>query len=498
MKQYILTLDQGTTSSRAILFDQNSHLVDLSQKEFKQYYPKSAWVEHDPNEIWYTQASVIAEVVSKANIKAKQISAIGIANQRETTILWDRETHEPIYNAIVWQDRRTAKFCDELKKDSKVVQLIQDKTGLVIDAYFSASKIKWILDHVNGARKRAQEGKLLFGTVDSWLMWKLTNGKTHVTDPSNASRTMLYNIHKLAWDEDLLKLFDIPASLLPEVMPSSGIFAETKTTFFSSKVPIAGVAGDQQAALFGQMCLDKGSIKTTYGTGCFLMMNTGNQAQTSKKQLLSTVAWQIGNEITYALEGSVFIGGALIQWLRDGLGMIQSAKETETLALSVKDNADLYIVPALTGLGAPHWDQSARGIIIGLTRGITKAHIIRAALESINYQVCDVVKSMSEDTGLSLSDMRVDGGAVENNFLMQMQADLLGIHVLRPKVLETTALGAAYLAGLAVGYWSSIDQLKSMWQLDSKFSPSMDSALAKHYLSRWHEALERSKNWANN
>ncbi|MCF6765206.1 glycerol kinase GlpK [Thiotrichales bacterium 19S3-7] len=495
MNHYILTLDQGTTSSRAIIFDYNGQLVDISQKEFTQHYPKPGWVEHDPNEIWYTQASVAAEVISKANINGKSIAAVGITNQRETTIVWDKDTGNPIYNAIVWQDRRTADFCNQLKKDSSIAQMIRDKTGLVIDAYFSASKIKWILENVQGAREKANQGKLCFGTVDSWLMWKFTNQKLHATDVTNASRTMLFNIHTLTWDKDLLALFDIPESMLPEVKPSSSIYAQTRTTLFSSKLPISGVAGDQQAALFGQMCLKEGMIKTTYGTGCFLMMNTGNKPKKSNKQLLTTVAWQIGNEVTYALEGSVFIGGALIQWLRDGLELINNAKETEKLALSVEDNADVYIVPALTGLGAPYWDQSARGTIVGLTRGATKAHIVRAALEGIDYQVTDVVNAMSDDTGLSLSEMRVDGGAVANNFLMQFQADILRLDVIRPKVLETTALGAAYLAGLAVGYWSDIDELQAMWQLEQKFQAQMDETMAQAYLSRWHQALERSKGW---
>ncbi|MCF6776108.1 glycerol kinase GlpK [Thiotrichales bacterium 19X7-9] len=497
MNHYILTLDQGTTSSRAIIFDYKGQIVDIAQKEFKQHYPKPGWVEHDPNEIWYTQASVAAEVISKANINGKSIAAIGITNQRETTIIWDRETGNPIYNAIVWQDRRTAEFCNELKKDSSIIQLIRDKTGLVIDAYFSASKIKWILDHVEGAREKASQGKLCFGTVDSWLMWKFTNQKVHATDVTNASRTMLFNIHSLTWDKDLLALFDIPESMLPEVKASSSIFAQTRTTLFSSKLPISGVAGDQQAALFGQMCLKEGMIKTTYGTGCFLMMNTGDKPKVSNKQLLTTIAWQIGDKVNYALEGSVFIGGAIIQWLRDGLELIKNAKETEKLALSVDDNADVYIVPALTGLGAPYWDQSARGTIVGLTRGATKAHIVRAALEGIDYQVTDVVNAMSDDTGLSLSEMRVDGGAVENNFLMQFQADVLRLDVIRPKVLETTALGAAYLAGLAVGYWSDTDELQAMWQLDHKFEAEMDQKQSKTYLSRWHQALERSRGWEN-
>ncbi|TNF65609.1 MAG: glycerol kinase [Gammaproteobacteria bacterium] len=497
MNHYILTLDQGTTSSRAIIFDYKGQIVDIAQKEFKQHYPKPGWVEHDPNEIWYTQASVAAEVISKANINGKSVAAVGITNQRETTIVWDRETGNPIYNAIVWQDRRTAEFCNELKKDSSIIQLIRDKTGLVIDAYFSASKIKWILDHIEGAREKASQGKLCFGTVDSWLMWKFTNQKVHATDVTNASRTMLFNIHSLTWDKELLALFDIPESMLPEVKASSSIFAQTRTTLFSSKLPISGVAGDQQAALFGQMCLKEGMIKTTYGTGCFLMMNTGDKPKVSNKQLLTTIAWQIGDKVNYALEGSVFIGGAIIQWLRDGLELIKNAKETEKLALSVNDNADVYIVPALTGLGAPYWDQSARGTIVGLTRGSTKAHIVRAALEGIDYQVTDVVNAMSDDTGLSLSEMRVDGGAVENNFLMQFQADILRLDVIRPKVLETTALGAAYLAGLAVGYWSDVDELQAMWQLDHKFEAEMDQQQAKMYLSRWHQALERSRRWEN-
>ncbi|MFZ9035751.1 MAG: glycerol kinase GlpK [Francisellaceae bacterium] len=494
MEQYILTLDQGTTSSRAIIFDKRGHIIAMTQQEFTQFYPHPGWVEHDPNEIWYTQAAVAAGVITKAGINGKNIAAIGITNQRETTIVWDRDTGKPIYNAIVWQDRRTADFCNQLKKEG-LEQLIKNKTGLVIDAYFSASKIKWILDNVSGARQKAEAGKLCFGTVDSWLMAKFTNLKLHATDFSNASRTMLFNIHSKQWDKDLLKLFDIPESMLPEVRQSSEIYSQTATTLFASKLPIAGVAGDQQAALFGQMCIEPGMLKTTYGTGCFMMMNTGELPYDSKNNLLTTIAWQMGGKTTYALEGSVFIGGAIIQWLRDELGMIKNAADSEQLAMSVKDNGGVYLVPALAGLGAPYWDQSARGTIVGLTRGSSKAHITRAALESIAYQVNDIVEAKVADTGIHVSEMRVDGGAVANNFLMQYQADILQAAVVRPKVLETTALGAAYLAGLAVGFWQDVDQLKKLWSPEKVFTTKMPITAAENHLSHWHKAVQRAKGW---
>jgi glycerol kinase len=494
-QKYILTLDQGTTSSRAIIFDHSGKIIETSQKEFKQIYPKPAWVEHDANEIWYTQAGVAAEVISKAGINGTNIAAIGITNQRETTIVWDKSTGKPIYNAIVWQDRRTATFCDGLK-DLGYESKIQNKTGLVLDAYFSASKINWILDNVEGARVKAENGELCFGTVDSWLIYKFTNHKVHATDISNASRTMLFNIHTCEWDDWLLDLFNIPKSMLSEVRSSSEVYSQTATTLFASKIPIAGVAGDQHAALFGQMCIEKGMIKTTYGTGCFMMMNVGDKPMKSDNKLLSTIAWKIGDKVTYALEGSVFIGGAVIQWLRDELEFFEKAEESESLALSVPDNGGVYVVPALAGLGAPHWDQKARGVIVGLTRGSSKAHITRAALESICYQVYDLLKAKQSDTGLEVSEMRVDGGAVANDFLMQFQADILQkTKVVRPKVMETTALGAAYMAGLAVGFWKSIDDIKELWECDRDFNSNIDSGMASDLIKGWGKALERSKSW---
>ena len=489
-------MDQGTTSSRAIIFDHDGKVVEIAQREFKQIYPKPAWVEHDANEIWYTQAGVAAEVISKAGINGTNIAAIGITNQRETTIVWDRKTGKPVYNAIVWQDRRTAKYCDELKSAGHA-EMIQEKTGLVIDAYFSASKIRWILDNVDGVREKAERGELCFGTVDSWLIYKFTNHKVHVTDISNASRTMLLNINTCEWDDDLIELFNIPKSMLPEVRSSSEVYSQTATTLFASKIPIAGVAGDQHAALFGQMCVDKGMIKTTFGTGCFMMMNVGDKPMTSHNKLLSTIAWKIGDKVTYALEGSVFIGGAIVQWLRDELEFFKDAKESEALAKSVKDNGGVYVVPALAGLGAPHWDQSARGTIVGLTRGSSKAHITRAALESICYQVNDLMKAKEADTGLTVAEMRVDGGAVANDFLMQFQADILQhTKVVRPEVLETTALGAAYLAGLAVGFWDNIDELKQKWRCERAFESEMSAEEANALTKGWERALERSKGWA--
>lgn len=494
MHEYILTLDQGTTSSRAIIFDRQGNIVDVAQKEFTQIYPKLGWVEHNPNEIWSSQATVAAEVVTRLGINGKNIAAIGITNQRETTIVWDKITGKPIYNAIVWQDRRTADFCNQLKAQGHA-QMIREKTGLVIDAYFSASKIRWILDNVEGARAKAEKGELCFGTVDTWLMAKFTNYQVHATDVSNASRTMLFNIHTLDWDDELLVLFDIPRSMLPEVKSSSQIYAQTATTLFASKIPIAGVAGDQQAALFGQMCIEKGMLKTTYGTGCFMMMNIGNTPKLSENNLLTTVAWRIGNETTYALEGSVFMGGATIQWLRDELGMIKDAKESEGLAQSVSDNGGVYVVPAMTGLGAPYWDQSARGSIFGLTRGSSRAHIIRAALESIAYQVSDIVECKIADTGIDVHQMRVDGGASANNFLMQYQADMLQTEVVRPKITETTALGVAYLAGLAVGYWSSLDEIKALWQSERVYVAQMPLAQREKELRQWKKAVSRTQGW---
>lgn len=494
MERYILSIDQGTTSSRAILFDKRGNIKSIAQREFKQYYPKPGWVEHDANEIWSTQAGVVAEATTSAGLNGKYIAAIGITNQRETTILWDRETGEPIYNAIVWQDRRTSDFCNKLKTDG-LTEKIQEKTGLLIDAYFSATKIKWMLDNVEGAHKKAEEGRLAFGTVDSWIVWKFTRGIRHITDVTNASRTMLYNIHTHKWDEEILNILDIPKSILPKVKSSSEVYGETGTTIFASKVPIAGIAGDQQAALFGQMCLQPGMLKNTYGTGGFLVLNTGTKPIKSDNNLLTTIAWKVDGEVQYALEGSIFIAGAIVQWLRDGLGVIKSSSDVEALAASVEDNGGVYFVPAFAGLGAPHWDQFARGTIIGLTRGATAAHIARAALEAIAFQTKDVLKAMESDSGIDIKELRVDGGATINNLLMQFQSDILQIPLIRPKILETTALGAAYLAGLAVGYWKGYDDIKDQWQVDKKFTPKMDPSKVEHLTNDWTRAVERSKSW---
>ena len=490
----ILALDQGTTSSRAIVFNHDGEIVNVSQKPFEQIFPKPGWVEHDPNEIWSSQISVALEVIAKTGISAKEIAAIGITNQRETTIVWDRETGVPIYNAIVWQDRRTAKYCDKLKAQG-YAEMIQKKTGLVLDAYFSGTKIKWILDNVAGAREKAEQGKLCFGTVDTWLIWKLTSGAMFKTDVSNASRTLLLNIHTLEWDNELLELFNIPRAMLPEVKESSEIYGETCTRLFVEKIPIAGVAGDQQAALFGQLCTEPGMVKNTYGTGCFMLMNTGTKPVYSTHNLLTTVAWKINGKTTYALEGSVFVGGAAVQWLRDGAKMIDSAEEIEILAASVPDNGGIYFVPALTGLGAPYWDQYARGAIVGITRGTTNAHIARATLEGIAYQVYDLVKAMEADFGKKGKELRVDGGAVANNLLMQFQSDLFDFKVIRPKTLETTALGAAYLAGLAVGYWKSVDDLQEQWSIDRIFSPEMSKTEVEKLVKNWDRAVGRAVNW---
>ncbi|MEX6686736.1 glycerol kinase GlpK [Danxiaibacter flavus] len=493
-EKFILALDQGTTSSRAIVFNHKGEIVALSQRPFEQIFPKPGWVEHDASEIWYSQSSVAAEAIARANLTGKEIAAIGITNQRETTVVWDKETGLPIYNAIVWQDRRTAKHCDELKAQGLDAK-IREKTGLVIDAYFSATKVKWILDNVDGARDRAERGKLCFGTVDSWLTWKFSRGKMHITDVTNASRTMLFNINTMEWDKDLLSIFNIPANMLPEVKQSSEIYGETATTLFATKIPIAGIAGDQQAALFGQMCVEPGMAKNTYGTGCFLLMNTGDKPVQSKNNLITTVAWTINGKTTYALEGSVFVGGAAIQWLRDGLKIIDNSAESETMAESVPDNGGVYFVPALTGLGAPHWDQYARGAILGITRGTTAAHIARAALEGIAFQVHELLSAMEADSGKKTVELRVDGGAVANNRLMQFQSDIFSSNVIRPKVLETTALGAAYLAGLAVGYWKDIDEIKHQWAVDRQFEPSMKKEDVCSLLRYWKKAVERSKNW---
>jgi glycerol kinase len=492
--QFILALDQGTTSSRAIIFDQKGKMVTVAHKDFEQIFPQPAWVEHDPIEIWTSQASVATEAITKANISADQIAAIGITNQRETTILWERETGKPIYNAIVWQDRRTSKYCNQLKEEGHF-EMINGKTGLIIDAYFSATKIKWILDHVEGAREKAEKGEICFGTVDSWLIWKLSNGNKHYTDITNASRTMLFNIHTKEWDQELLDLFQIPKVMLPEVKSSSEVMCTTSGKIFSAKIPIAGVAGDQQAALFGQLCIEKGMAKTTYGTGCFLVMNTGDKPVKSNNKLLTTIAWQINGKVSYALEGSVFIGGASIQWLRDGIKTISQAHETEKQAESLKDNEGVYFVPALAGLGAPYWDQDARGAFFGITRGTTSAHFSRAALEAIAYQVYDVLKAMEKDSGVPTKELKVDGGATENNFLMQFQADILGCTIKRPKFLETTALGAAYLAGLAVGYWKDMEEIRSLWEEGNSFEPDMPNEQVDKNLHFWHKAVQRSTSW---
>ena len=494
--QYILALDQGTTSSRAMLFDRQGNIVSVAQKEFRQIYPQPGWVEHDPQEIWSTQAGVAAEAVTRAGVNGTAIASIGITNQRETTIVWDRDTGQPIYNAIVWQDRRTAGLCDQLKAQG-LEEKVRAKTGLPIDAYFSATKIRWILDNVEGAREKAKQGKLAFGTVDSWLVWNFTKHDLHITDVTNASRTMLFNIHTMQWDNDLLEALDIPRSMLPEVRASSEIYGNTVTTVFASKIPIGGIAGDQHAALFGQMCTKSGMVKNTYGTGCFLVMNTGEKPIESKNNLVTTIAWKIGNEVNYALEGSIFIGGAVVQWLRDGLGIIKSASDIEALAGSVAHCDGVYLVPAFAGLGAPHWNPRARGTLFGVTRGTTSAHIARAALDSIAYQSLDVLKAMEADSGIKIGELRVDGGACANNLLMQFQADLLGVAAVRPRISETTALGAAYLAGLAVGYWSNIGELESQWQLDRRFSPAMERADVEQCTAGWQRAVNAAKAWAD-
>ena len=491
MKKYILALDQGTTSSRAIVFDHDGKICSVAQKEFTQYFPKPGWVEHNPNEIWSSQASVIAESISAIDINGLDIAGIGITNQRETTIVWDVDTEEPIYNAIVWQDRRTADYCDKLKAEG-LIDTIREKTGLIIDAYFSGTKIKWILDNVPGARQRAEQGKLRFGNVDSWLVWRLTRGEVHVTDVTNASRTMLFNINTLKWDADLLKLLDIPVSMLPEVKSSSEVYGHTKTTIFAHEVPISGIAGDQQAALFGQMCIEPGAIINTYGTGCFVMLNTGEKPVKSENNLLTTIAWKIGDKINYALEGSIYVGGSVVQWLRDGLCCIKSSSEIEELAASVPDSGGVFFVPALTGLAAPYWDQHARGTIIGITRGTTTAHIARAALDGIAFQTYDIARAMAKDMGAPLTELKVDGGASRNNLLMQYQANLLGIKVVRPKITETTALGAAYLAGLAVGFWKDLDEIKQQWQVERTFDPVPDNEEIAAAKQGWADAVRRT------
>lgn len=490
-QKYILALDQGTSSSRAIVFDHEGRICATAQKEFPQHFPKPGWVEHDPKDIWSSEASVIAEAITSMGINGLNIAGIGITNQRETTIVWDAETGEPVYNAIVWQDRRTSEYCDSLKEQN-LTGFIREKTGLIIDAYFSATKIRWILENVPDARARAEAGKLRFGTVDTWLLWNLTRGECHMTDVSNASRTMLFNIHTLNWDEDLMKLFGIPMSMLPEVHSSSEIYGYTKTTIFAHKVPVAGIAGDQQAALFGQMCTTPGSVKNTYGTGCFLLMNSGTKPITSSHNLLTTIAWKIGDMVNYALEGSIFVGGSVVQWLRDGLGIIKSSSEIESLAMTVPDNGGVYFVPALTGLGAPYWDQYAKGTICGLTRGTTAAHIARAALEGIAFETMDIVNAMEHDAGIKLAELKVDGGASRNNLMMQFQADILGTKVIRPKVTETTAMGACYLAGLATGYWDSLDDIKRQWNADKVFEPLAPAEKVLKLKDGWANAIGRT------
>lgn len=491
MKKYVLALDQGTTSSRTIIFGHDGEICSVAQKEFTQIFPKPGWVEHNPLEIWSSQASTIAEAVTNIGINGEQIAAIGITNQRETTIVWDAETGAPVYNAIVWQDRRTAEYCDELVAQG-LTDMIRSKTGLILDAYFSGTKVRWILENVPGAREKAEAGKLRFGTVDTWLIWNLTRGQVHVTDVSNASRTLLYNIHTLEWDKEMLELLNIPASMLPEVKSSSEVYGVTSPSLFAHEVPISGIAGDQQAALFGQMCTEPGSVKNTYGTGCFLLMNTGDKAILSKNNLLTTIAWKIGDTVNYALEGSIFVGGSVIQWLRDGLQIVKESPETEAMAESVEDNAGVYFVPALTGMGAPYWDPYAKGTITGITRGTTRAHIARAALEGIAFQTMDIVNAMKADAGVDLGDLKVDGGASKNNYLMQFQSDILDTNVVRPTCVETTAKGAAYLAGLAVGFWGSIDEIKAQWAIDKTFAPTMPAEKAQQVKDGWADAMGRA------
>ena len=491
--KHILALDQGTTSSRAIVFDHSGAVVSMAQQEFRQLFPKPGWVEHDAQEIWASQANVAAQALAKANLSASDLAAIGITNQRETTVVWDRATGRPIAHAIVWQDRRTAAACDRLQARG-LAKMIRRKTGLVVDAYFSGTKLQWLLDHVPGAKAKARAGKLAFGTVDSWLVWNLTGGRQHVTDPSNASRTMLFNIHTGDWDDELLKLFGVPRSVLPEVRSSSEVYGESHV--LGAPVPVAGMAGDQQAALFGQSCTRPGMVKNTYGTGCFMLMHTGTKPIASRNNLLTTVAWRIGNKTEYALEGSIFIAGAVVQWLRDGLGIIGASSEVESLAAQAPDNGGVYLVPAFAGLGAPHWDPYARGLIMGLTRGTNRSHLARAALEGIAYQVTDVLHAMESDAKIRLKEFRVDGGACANNLLMQFQADLLGVPVVRPQVSETTALGAAGLAGLAVGFWKDTAELAAQWQSDRRFVPGMKPARRKELMAGWTKALIRSRKWA--
>ncbi|WMJ78529.1 MULTISPECIES: glycerol kinase GlpK [unclassified Sedimentibacter] len=491
-KKYVLALDQGTTSSRAILFDRNGTIINIAQHEFRQIYPKPGWVEHDPVEIWETQLNAAKEAI--ANIDPSEISCIGITNQRETTVMWDKNTGKPVYNAIVWQSRQTSEICDELKKEG-LEPYINDTTGLVIDAYFSGTKIKWILDNVPGARESAEKGNILFGTIDTWLVWNLTGGRLHITDYSNASRTMIYNIKELKWDETILSALNIPSSVLPDVRQSSELYGETNKEVFSIGIPISGIAGDQQSALFGQICFQEGMVKNTYGTGCFMLMNTGEKIVKSHNGLVTTIAWGIGGRVEYALEGSIFVAGAAIQWLRDELKIIHDAADSEYFAKKVSDSNGIYVVPAFTGLGAPYWDMYARGAIIGLTRGTNRNHIIRATLESIAYQTKDVIEAMIDDSGINLTALKVDGGATANNFLMQFQSDILNVKIEKPEVTETTALGAAYLAGLAVGFWKSKGEISQNWSMSKSFKPQMDKEKRKELYSGWQKAADRSKNW---
>ncbi|SJZ61392.1 glycerol kinase GlpK [Sediminibacterium ginsengisoli] len=489
MSTFILAFDQGTTSSRAIVFNHKSEVVAVAQKEFTQHFPQAGWVEHDAAEIWYTQLSVATEAVIKAGLTLQDIAAIGITNQRETTVVWNKKTGEPVYHAIVWQDKRTAAYCDELRAAGKHV-MIREKTGLIADAYFSATKLKWILDQVPGARAQAEAGELCFGTIDTWLIWKLTNGEVHATDVSNASRTMLYNIHRLEWDKELLELFNIPVSVLPEVRSSSEVFGYTQNVLTGAKIPVAGVAGDQQSALFGQMCLQPGMVKNTYGTGCFMLMQTGTKPIASRNNLVTTIAWKINGEVHYALEGSVFIAGAVVQWLRDGLGIIRNSSDVEQLAETVTNNGGVYMVPAFAGLGAPYWNQHARGTIVGITRGTTAGHFAKAAVESIAYQTMDVLTAMEADAGVKIKELRVDGGATVNDKLLQLQSDILDTTVVRPVITETTALGAAYLAGLAIGYWKDLDEISAYWQVDRKFTPQMPETEVKKKTAGWKKAID--------
>ncbi len=491
--KFILALDQGTTSSRAIVFDHAGDIKAVGQKEFRQIFPRPGWVEHDATEIWSTQIGVAQEALSKAGIRASDVAAIGITNQRETTLIWDRQTGRPIHNAIVWQDRRTAPYCDEIRAQHEAT--FQQKTGLVLDAYFSGTKVRWLLDNVEGARERAEKGELAFGTIDSWLVYNLTGGELHITDATNASRTLLYNIHTGEWDDELLSILNVPRSVLPEVRNSSEVYGQTAEGLLGARIPIAGIGGDQQAATFGQACLEKGMAKNTYGTGCFMLMNTAQEAVPSQNKLLTTVAWQLDGQRTYALEGSVFIAGAVVQWLRDGLGIIRDSGEVEALARTVDSSEGVMLVPAFVGLGAPYWDSYARGTMVGITRGTTKAHIARAALESVAYQSAELLEAMQKDAGAPLKELRVDGGASNNDLMMQFQADILGVPVVRPKVTETTALGAAYLAGLAVGYWQSTDEIAGQWQEGKRFEPQMEAGERERLMTRWKKAVSRARDW---